>query len=397
MLKHSINFAVSFYNFKYFLTHNHTCRMKIVFFLTVFTFILLMSFYVTLRGWQMLQPFHNVRIAYLVANISLFVILFSSFVTRNALPDSIAKIQSFIGFSYLIWLIFMLMAFFITDLVRLANLAFHFAPDGIKVIRYWSFVISSILIIISMIVGNYRFNHPEIIHHTLKSTKQSQHKVYRIVAASDLHLGVAIDKKMLQEYVAMINAQKPDIVLLAGDIADHSTEPIIRQNMAEEFRSIKSKFGVFAVSGNHEYFGENPYQLQKYLESAGVTYLRDSAVLVDTSLYIVGRDDKINPNRASLKNIIQNIDKSKSIILMDHQPFNLEEAEQNKVDLQVSGHTHNGQFFPGNLIVKNMYEVAHGYLKKGNTHVYVSSGLGIWGPQYRIGTQSELVVIDFEL
>jgi predicted MPP superfamily phosphohydrolase len=185
--------------------------------------------------------------------------------------------------------------------------------------------------------------------------------------------------------------------LLAGDIADHSTEPIIRQNMAEEFRSIKSKFGVFAVSGNHEYFSENPYQLQKYLESAGVTYLRDSVVLVDNSLYVVGRDDKINPNRASLNAILKDVDDSKSIILMDHQPFKLEEAVQNKVDLQVSGHTHNGQFFPGNLIVKKMYEVAHGYLKKENTHFYVSSGLGIWGPQYRIGTQSELVVIDFEL
>lgn len=315
---------------------------------------------------------------------------------RNILPDGVAKTLTFIGFSYLIILIYLLLSFLATDILRLGNLVFHFAPAGMKTFRFGAFVVSLILILIAMLVGNYKFNHPEIIRMNLQTSKPSQGKSLRIVTASDLHLGVSIDKKKLQEYVALINAEKPDIVLLAGDIADHSTEPIIRQNMAEEFRAIKSKFGVFAISGNHEYFGESPFGLENYLKTAGVSYLRDEAVLVDSSFYVVGRDDKMNPKRKQLHEITKDIDTNKTMILLDHQPFHLDEAAKNKFDLQISGHTHNGQFFPGNFIVKRMYEMAHGYLKKENTHYYVSSGLGIWGPQYRIGTQSELVVINLQ-
>ncbi|MFZ4725789.1 MAG: metallophosphoesterase, partial [Paludibacter sp.] len=116
----------------------------------------------------------------------------------------------------------------------------------------------------------------------------------------------------------------------------------------------------------------------------------------DSSFYIVGRDDKSNLNRKKLSEIVTGLDKKLPFILMDHQPYHLEEAEQNDIDFQISGHTHNGQFFPGNLFVKKMYELGYGYLKKGNTHYYVSSGLGLWGPQYRIGTESELVVINLK-
>ena len=166
--------------------------------------------------------------------------------------------------------------------------------------------------------------------------------------------------------------------------------------MAEELRNIKTTQGVYAITGNHEYYGENPYATETYLKTAGITYLRDSSVLVNNSFYIVGRDDKTNTNRKTLKDVMRNVDASKPVILLDHQPFHLNEAQENKVDLQISGHTHNGQFFPGNLFVKGMYELAYGYMKKGTTHYYVSSGLGLWGPQYRIGTQSELVVIDLK-
>ena len=99
-------------------------------------------------------------------------------------------------------------------------------------------------------------------------------------------------------------------------------------------------------------------------------------------------------NRKNLSDIVKGLDANKPRILIDHQPFHLEEAEQNGIDFQFSGHTHNGQFFPANLVVKRMYELGYGYLKKGSTHYYVSSGLGIWGPEYRIGTQSEVVVVN---
>lgn len=111
---------------------------------------------------------------------------------------------------------------------------------------------------------------------------------------------------------------------------------------------------------------------------------------------MVGRDDRSNHQRKKLTEIVSGLDHKKPIILLDHQPFHLKEAEENGVDLQISGHTHNGQFFPGQFFVKRMYDLGYGYMKKGKTHYYVSSGLGLWGPQFRIGTQSEIVVINLK-
>ena len=115
---------------------------------------------------------------------------------------------------------------------------------------------------------------------------------------------------------------------------------------------------------------------------------------MNDDLYLAGRDDKHNPNRKELKDLLSTT-ANKPVIVLDHQPYHLEDAANNNVDLQISGHTHNGQFFPANLVVKSMFELGYGYLRKGNTHFYVSSGLGLWGPQYRLGSRSEMVVVNF--
>jgi len=368
--------------------------MKIYFFLFALGFTLLMVTMVSVRGWQTLQPLGTARIWYVAANIILFLTMLVGLMSRGALPPAIGKVVTFIGFTYMIVMIYLLLSFLLVDIIRLANYFFHFAPAGMKVFRLWAFAGTLGVVTIAMIIGNYKFNHPSIVNLHIKTEKSDQNKSLKIVAASDIHLGPSIDKELLKKYVSLINDQKPDIVLLAGDIADNSTKPLIDQKMAEELRNIKTTLGVYAITGNHEYYGENPYSTEAYLKSAGITYLRDSSVLVNNSFYIVGRDDKTNINRNTLKDVMRGVDTSKPVILLDHQPFHLNEAQENDVDLQISGHTHNGQFFPGNLIVKLMYELAYGYMQKGKTHYYVSSGLGLWGPQYRIGTQSELVVIE---
>ncbi len=211
-----------------------------------------------------------------------------------------------------------------------------------------------------------------------------------------MHLGVSINKKRLQKYVDLINAQQPDIVLFAGDICDNRLEPIMEQHMNEELRMINAPLGVYAALGNHEYIGRDVQATIKYLQSGNITVLRDSAVLVKDEFYLIGRDDKRNSNRKTLADLTSNLDSGKPFILLDHQPYHLEEAEENGIALQISGHTHDGQFFPINLIVRSMYENAHGYSARSHTHYYVSSGLGIWGPQFRIGTQSEVIVINLK-
>ena len=117
-----------------------------------------------------------------------------------------------------------------------------------------------------------------------------------------------------------------------------------------------------------------------------------ASIVTIGDLCIVGRDDLTNRRRLPLEHLMAEVDHNKYIILLDHQPFKLEQAEKARVDFQFSGHTHNGQIWPINLIARRMYENSWGLSYRGNTVYYVTSGMGIWGGKFRIGTQSEYVV-----
>jgi len=354
--------------------------------------LLLGMTYVLIRGWQML-PAGSTRILFAIIYEGLVALLLAGLFFEKSMPLGLAKVITFTGYTFLLVAIYMFFSFFLVDIIRLANRFFHFAPAGMQVFRFWVMSVSFIVIVITLLIGNYKFNHPEIVKLNLTVDRPLKNKEVRIVAASDIHLGNSIDIEMLRKYVQLINAQQPDIVLLVGDITDRAASPLSEQNMKTELESIHAPLGVYAIRGNHEYYSGAPQEIAGYLQSSGIHVLIDSAYLVNNSFYIIGRDDRTNPNRKPLAEIVKGLDPDIPKILLDHQPYHLEVAEQNGIDLQVSGHTHNGQFFPGSLMVKQLFELAHGYLKKGKTHYYVSSGLGIWGPQYRIGSQSELVDI----
>ena len=370
--------------------------MKIAFLIIALSVLFSINGYVMLRGWQTLPSMYFIRATYLTAMITLFLVMMSTMIFGNQMSPSYANSISFVGFSYVIIFIYLLFSFLVVDFIRIINHFIHFFPISVASFRLWTMVITMIVTGIAMIIGNYKFNNPEIVTLNLSTDKPKQNKELKIVAISDLHLGISIDKERMRSWVKLINDQHPDIVLLAGDVSDRWMEPVIRQNMEEELRAIKAPLGVYAVNGNHEHYAEIPDATAAYLRKAGIVVLRDQVKMVNSRFYIVGREDKSNKNRKKLSEIVKDLDKNLPMILLDHQPFHLYEAQQSGIDFQVSGHTHNGQFFPGNLLVKNMYEMGHGYLKKGSTHYYVSSGLGIWGPQYRIGTQSELVVVNLK-
>lgn len=280
------------------------------------------------------------------------------------------------------------------DLVRVT----HLVPDD-AITRYtkdnWlSFGLILGFVGLLMLCGYLKYRIKERVELPLAINKQVQNiSSLRIVAISDLHLGYGIGKNELKQWVELINSEKPDIVLIAGDIIDSSLRPVWAENMTDEIKNIQTKYGIYAVPGNHEYISGLNESL-KFFREAGIRPLRDSVTLIDNSFYIVGRDDRTNPNRRQLDELMASIDKSKPIILLDHQPYNLEEAEKNGVDFQFSGHTHRGQIWPISLITDMIYEDSYGSLQKGDTQVYVSSGIGIWGGKFRIGTQSEYVIIN---
>jgi predicted MPP superfamily phosphohydrolase len=222
-----------------------------------------------------------------------------------------------------------------------------------------------------------------------------------IVAASDIHLGTIIGRWRFDRIVEKINSLNPDVVLLPGDIFDEDLHPVIRHNQGEAFRNIKSRFGIFAVNGNHEYIG-GVEEADAYMVEHGIKLLRDEIVKVDESFFIVGRDDRsagryAGRQRKQLAELMQRVDRNYPVILMDHQPFELNEAVSAGVDLQLSGHTHYGQLWPLNYIIKRIYELPWGYKKVKGTHFYVSDGVGTWGPPIRIGNRPEIVNIHIKL
>jgi predicted MPP superfamily phosphohydrolase len=216
-----------------------------------------------------------------------------------------------------------------------------------------------------------------------------------IVAVSDIHLGTIVGRDRFCEIVARINSLQPDVVLLVGDIVDEDLKPVIAQNLGEALKSIRSKFGTIAITGNHEYIG-GVDDAMKYLAENQVTVLRDSVIKVNDIVYIIGRDDWSSSQfsdrkRKTLDELMKAVDQNFPVILLDHQPFQLQQAVAAKVDLQLSGHTHHGQIWPLNYLTNAIYEVSWGYKKIGDTQFYVSCGVGTWGPPIRLGNKPEIV------
>jgi predicted MPP superfamily phosphohydrolase len=189
--------------------------------------------------------------------------------------------------------------------------------------------------------------------------------------------------------VDLINAEHADFILVAGDIIDISTRPLVEEEMAKEFRRLNAP--VYACLGNHEYYSNEP-KARRFYQEAGIRLLQDSCA-AEGALCIIGRYDRTNSHRKPTAKILSNLDLRHPIILLDHQPYHLKESERAGVDFQLSGHTHRGQVFPINIITDVIYECSHGYHRLGRTHYYVSEGIGLWGGKFRIGSKSEYTVV----
>mgnify|MGYP001443644222 CR=1 FL=1 len=218
------------------------------------------------------------------------------------------------------------------------------------------------------------------------------------VVISDLHLGLLVGREQLEQAVQIINNLNPDLILMPGDIIDENIGAFIENGMPEILARLQSRSGVFGVLGSHEYIWGHSEKALACLKQAGITILRDDYIKVLDSFYIVGRDDLfreqlVGTPRQRLSAILKDCNRDLPIILLDHQPVCLDEAEAQGIDLQLSGHTHHGQMFPLNLITQIFFENDWGYLRRGRYQLVVSSGFGTWGPPIRVGTISEILDI----
>lgn len=378
--------------------------MKSSAFLIFFSIVLLVysaiNFYIFIRGYQSLQLFPALKRLY----VWVFIPWAASYVAGRFLERtslySIGEWLSRIGSFWLAAMVYFLLILLLLDLLRLVN---HFLPYFPAILTANPAKTKLILFLGALITvgglilyGYINARNPVIRQLPLTFNKPGGSlKAFNLVYLSDIHLGSTIGRERLGHMVEKINALNPDLVIFGGDVMDEDIAPVIRRNLGEQLQSIRSKYGVIAVTGNHEYIG-GAEKAVAYMQDHGITVLRDSAMVVGGSLLVAGREDKDRPrfsgkNRKEISEILQNQDLSLPIILIDHQPFQLQKAVDAGIDLQLSGHTHHGQMWPFNYITEAVYELSRGYLLKGETHFYVSNGVGTWGPPVRIGNRPEIV------
>jgi len=302
------------------------------------------------------------------------------------MPFWLATLLYETGTAALFILIYLVMTFLVLDIGRLVRLVpktflFDSAAGSATVF---------VLIAGIFIYGYFKFLHKERVplELTTEKTLSVVNKELKIVMISDLHLGYTIRLDEFKGWIDKLNAENADLILIGGDIIDRSLRAVNDQEMAQEFHRLNAP--VYACLGNHEYLSGVDGSVEFY-KAAGIHLLRDETATVK-GINIIGRDDRSNMRRKPLAQLTEQLDMSRYTILLDHQPYSLEKAEQAGIDFQLSGHTHYGQVWPISWIEDAIYEDAFGPLTKGNTQYYVTSGIGLWGGKFRIGTRSEYVV-----
>ncbi|MBN2318480.1 MAG: metallophosphoesterase [Acidobacteria bacterium] len=380
--------------------------IQIISFLAVFLGIFGgISFYVFIRGLQSIQKGSRLRIPYIVLYWIIAVSFFAGRILENYHTSFLINLLSWVGSLWIAALLYFFIAVVLLDILRLINHFVPFFPAAITqnypLVKRTVFCGITGLVGLLILAGHINSIYPRVTELNLAVDKKAGNlEKLNIVMASDIHLGTIIGRSRLARIVDKINSLDPDLVLLPGDIVDSELTSIKRNSLGQPLKDIRARFGVYAVTGNHEYIG-GIEETSAYLTDHNITLLRDQAIKVADAVYLVGREDLSanrfgNISRKNLTELMQGVDKRYAVILMDHQPFGLEEAASNGVDLQLSGHTHYGQLWPINYIVRSVYELPWGYMKKGDTHYYVSNGVGTWGPPVRIGNRPEIVHIQLE-
>jgi len=359
------------------------------------------NYYLFKRSWQALPPNALLHTTFIILFLVSSLSFFFAMGLGNVLPLGVVAVLENIGAYWMIGLLYFILAALFFDIVRVLNHFLRFYPDWVtgnyQQVKFICFLTVLVIFTLFSVVGNYRFRHPQVRQLDLEIPKgDGPAGTLTIAVASDVHLGNIIRKNRLKKYVELINSQNADIILFAGDLIDHSIRPVEVKKMDGELRGLKAKYGVYAIFGNHEYYGNISKATQFYARS-GITLLRDTAVVIGKRFILAGRDDISQHQRKPLDSILSGIAANLPKILLDHNPTRLGDALKNNIDLQLSGHTHNGQIFPLNYFVRKLYPLPYGFRKTGNTNYYVSSGLGLWAAPVRIGTQSEIVRINLTL
>ncbi len=372
----------------------------IIFFTVVLLIYSLANIYIFYKGYNAISLLRDHRLLYSLV----FFLLAFTFVAAKLIESRHSSIitdaLNIIGGFWMAFLLYGFLFLLLSDIVLLLlRIPGIIAEQNIFEYRKWSFIITLIISFLLISGGFINALIPTIKKYDIKIGKVAGNiKTLRIGAVSDIHLGSIIRKRSLRILSEMLTEIKPDIVFLLGDIVDGEIGPVIRGDLLKYFKCPETTYGLFAITGNHEFIGGADRTIP-YIESKGIRILKDEVVTLNGGIQLVGRIDKdsrmfYGKERKTIKELMEQVDTTRPVILLDHQPFRLDDSRKNGIDLQMSGHTHNGQMWPLNYITRMIYELSYGYMEKGNTQIIVSSGFGIWGPRVRSGSRPEVLLIN---
>lgn len=335
----------------------------------------------------------------------------TSFLVRS--PAWLRRLLGQISNYWFGWMLYLILTVLLTEgMLYLIRRARH--KDFVQMQRVRQ-VQGGIVLAVMCAVCLYGMGHAKTLYQTeynVAIDKQGEDMTIALLA--DLHMGYSTDPAYMEKTVQAVNAMQPDLIVFAGDIFDNQYEAIPEpERLIQAFSAMKSTYGSYACWGNHdvsepilagftwdiENENKDDVRMHDFLTRSGITLLTDERLTLSNGVQLVGRKDpswaqKTGGGRMSPDEILEGLDENAPILVIDHQPRQLQELAAAGADLDLSGHTHDGQMFPGNLAIRLLWENACGHIEVGKMHSVVTSGVGIWGPDMRVGTKSEIVRIN---
>jgi predicted MPP superfamily phosphohydrolase len=311
---------------------------------------------------------------------------------------------------YAIFVFYVFLLIICLHILLLINSLTKIIPDNLlknKRLKVASVLFTIIFGVSIAVIGTHINNNPVINKYNITIPKKSSGlNSLKIISISDLHLKNLTSSSFLKKLVEKVRLEKPDIIFMPGDIVETygNTNEVKLNEFIELLKDIKSANGIYAVRGNHDLPGPNVADKIDFNKRLGITMLSDSLIDLENKICIIGLKYRGNNEKKPIDSLLKLRTKDLPVILLDHAPFCLEEDNRNNIDVQLSGHTHNGQIWPLNYITDAVYDIAWGYKKINNTHLFVSCGVQdaiLPGHQdlsipVRLGSVSEIMEINIE-
>lgn len=347
-----------------------------------------------IRYYKLWKSFKLPRWIYWVIQLILAAVFVYAMAFRKYTPDFISKkLVMFICAVYFICIAYSSVIFILLKLASV--ISSKISPNGrVTKALTGKKILPVITLCFTLLLGVAGYVNMGILRQkdiTVEIDKDSVNDSITAVMISDTHIGTGLYADQLDELVDKINSMDPDVIFMVGDIIDEWTSEADKKLMADEFSGLNSKYGTYFVFGNHELYTKDQ-KISRYFEQAGITVLRDEASVIAGDITVIGRMDYYE-NPAPIKETIKvnNVDTSKPVIVLAHEPLLLDEISESRADLSFSGHTHGEQFPLTRAFVALANDMVYGKEKFGNMTAYTSSGAGGWGMHYKFPSSSEIV------